>query len=335
MNLVIGYSNLPKDIKVHLSRTNLFYSECYENNVKIRNQEMYYVWSDTYVMAVRVKKQFFLKAAVLESEPYKYAEGETEKDFLNAAMHELKRSGVQWTVCATTARFQNYPQGSVVAPCGNYIVDLTLSEEELWKNVHSKHRNSIRRGEKSGIDIRIGGMELLKKYVEMSIETYLRSYKNTEGYDYYEGIMKGLKDNIVLFVAEKDGVPQSGGMFYYNDLISYYLHGASISRPEPGATNFLLWRAMMYFKDKGVREFSFVGYHYDPEPGSKLDGIQKFKGRFGGMLEKSYNFRYVQSPIAYKIYCFAMQLKKRKPFQKYQDAIDLQVAKYPELNGGE
>lgn len=335
MKLVIGYSNLPKEIKVHLSRANLFYSECYENNVKIRNQEMYYVWSDSYVMAVRVKKQYFLKAAVLESEPFKYAEGENEKDFLNAAMHELKKSGVQWTVCATTARFQNYPQGSVVAPCGNYIVDLTLSEEELWKNVHSKHRNSIRRGEKSGIDIRIGGMELLKKYVEMSIETYLRSYKNTEGYEYYEGIMKGLKDNIVLFVADKDGISQSGGMFYYNDQIAYYLHGASISRPEPGATNFLLWRAMMYFKEKGVCEFSFVGYHYDPEPGSKLDGIQKFKGRFGGMLEKSYNFRYVQSPIAYKIYCFAMQLKKRKPFQKYQDAIDLQVAKYPELNGGE
>lgn len=329
-----GYDGLPENIKNIVEAATLFFSKEYEKNVIARGQRLYYVWSESYVLVARVKKQWFLKAAVLESETYKYSDGESEKEFLNLAMQELKRNGVQWTVCATTARLQEYPEGSVVAPAGNHIVDLTLSEEDLWSNVHSKHRNSIRRGEKSDLELKIGGPELLSDYVPISIETYSRSSESVSGFDYYNGIMKSLDNNICIFMVYKDGNPQSGGMFYYNEQMAYYLHGASIGRPEPGSTNYLLWKAMLYFKEKGVKKFSFVGYHYDPEPGSKLDGIQRFKERFGGQLEKCFNFRYEQNHFAYELYCFAMQVKTRKPFEKYRDAIDLQVDKYPELNGG-
>ena len=329
-----GFDELPGNIKNLIRDANLFFSKEYEKNVIVRGQRLYYVWSESHVLVARVKKRLFLTAAVLESEPFKYNDGEGEKEFLTLAMKELKRNGVQWTVCATTARFQDYPEGSVVAPAGNYIVDLTLSEEELWSNVHSKHRNSIRRGEKANLKIRIGGAELLSDYVPISTETYSRSSKTTPGFEYYNNLMKSLDNNICIFMSYKDGQPQSGGMFYYNKQMAYYLHGASIGRPEPGSTNYLLWKAMLYFKEKGVKQFSFVGYHYDPEAGSKLDGIQRFKERFGGQLEQCFNFRYVQNYLAYKIYCLAMQIKAKKPFEKYQDAIDKQVEKYPELNGG-
>lgn len=329
-----GYSGLPSKIKSELRSANLFFSEEYEKNVILRQQELYYIWSECYILVARIKTKLFLRAAVLESEPYKYSEGEEEKTFLTLAVEELKKHGVQWTVCSTTARFQNYPLGSVVAPCGNFLVDLTLSEEELWKNVHSKHRNSIRRGRKAEIEIRKGHMNLLDDYVKLSIETYLRTSNSTVGFDYYKGLVKGLDDNSIIFIAYKDDIPQSGALFYYNNSIAYYLHGASSSSPEPGTTNFLLWEAMMFFKEMGIRQFSFVGYHYNPEPRSKLDGIQKFKERFGGVLEKSYNFRCVQNRFSYKLYCLAMQIKDGKPFVKYEDAIDKQISVYPELNGG-
>lgn len=327
-----GYNGLPVKIKSELRLSNLFFSEEYERNVNSRHQKLYYIWSECYVLVARIKSQLFLKAAVLESEPYKYSEGEEEKLFLMNSMKELKKHGVQWTICATTARFQDYPSDCVVVPCGNFLVDLTRTEDELWKNIHSKHRNSIRRGEKAGIEIRKGNMDLLDDYVKLSIETYLRTSDSTVGFSYYKGLVQELDDNSIIFIADKEGVPQSGGMFYYNNCIAYYLHGASVSRPEPGATNYLLWKAMMFFKERGVKLFSFVGYHYDPEPGSKLDGIQKFKERFGGELERSYNFRYVQNFFFYRLYCFAMQVKGKKPFIKYEDAIDKQLSKYSELN---
>ncbi|MCQ2211398.1 MAG: peptidoglycan bridge formation glycyltransferase FemA/FemB family protein [Paludibacteraceae bacterium] len=330
-----GYDKLPEAIKKLTKNTNLFFTREYEINVHERKQRLYYIWSDAFVLVVRVKKQMFLKAAVLESEPYRYKEGEDEKEFITSSMLELKKHGIQWTVCAPTARVKEYPQYAKVVPSGNYIVNLLRSEEEIWANVHSKHRNSIRRGEKANLEIKIGGLNLLNAYIPISIETYARSSQQSSGYEYYKGILSKLDDNVLIFLAFKEGKAQAGGMFYYNNQVAYYLHGASINGSEPGSANYLLWTAMMYFKKMGVREFSFVGYHFNPEPGSKLEGIQRFKERFGGQLENSFNFRYEQNVLAYRLYGRIRQFKSRKPFDKYKDAIDLQVEKYPELNGGE
>lgn len=328
------YIDLPSEIKNKINEANLFFSEEYEQNTILRGQRLYYVWTEEAILVARVKKQLFLKAAVLESEPYVFNENIDQKKFLDESMLMLKKHGVQWTVCATTARFQDYPSNCKVVPCGNFIIDLTDSEEELWKNVHSKHRNSIRRGEKAGIELIIGREELVSEYVPISNETYGRSGKYGGSVSYYQGLLNGLENNIVIILAYIDGQVHAGGMFYFNQAMAYYLHGASIGRPEPGATNYLLWRAILHFKEMGIKQFSFVGYRYDPEENSKLDGIQRFKERFGGTLEKSFNFRCEQNPIAYRVFCFAMQLKNHKPFIKYEDAIDEQIDKYPELNGG-
>lgn len=336
MKFCENYDELPIDLKEKLENdANIFFTKAYEENVIYRKQKLYYVWSENNILVVRVKQELFLKAAIIESEPYTYGDDkENMKNFMNEAMQVLKERGVQWTICATTARLQEYPQNGLVVPTGNFIIDLSNDEDVLWKNVHSKHRNSIRRGEKSGIQIVSGGKDLIPAYVPLANETYERSGIDGSSESYYSGLIEKLENNVVLMLAYKDNEIQAGGMFYYNNKIAYYLHGASIRRPEPGATNYLLWKAILYFKNMGVKEFSFVGYHFDPDAGSKLEGIQRFKERFGGVLEKSYNFRYEQNPLAYKLYCLAMQIRSRKLFVKYEDAIDQQVDKYPDLNGG-
>lgn len=336
MKICCKFEAVPAEIKDKLGTANLFYTAQYEHNAKARGQMMYYVWSENRILAARAKKQFFLKAVVLETEPFVYKDGdEDEAAFLTEAMLLLGKHGVQWTICANTARFQAVPDNSISIPCGNHIIDLQQDEETLWGLVHSKHRNSIRRGEKADIELRFGGAENLHAYVPLANETYGRSGKSGSRVDYYSGLMKDLEDNTSVVLAYKEQELQSGAMFYHNGAIAYYLHGASIARPEPGATNYLLWSAILHFKRLGVKEFSFVGYRYCAEPGSKLDGIQRFKERFGGKLENSYNFRYVQNPFAYWLYGLVMQLKAGKPFTRYKDVIDELLPIYLELDGKE
>lgn len=337
MNICSSVKQLPKEIAKKLSEAPVFYSEEYERNVLSRGQVPLYLWSDGRILFARVKKQAFIKAALLESEPYLYDEtiAVDEKCFLNSAMESLKKSGVQWTITTNTARFQSYPDGAETILSGNYIIDLTLSEEELWTNVHSKHRNSIRRGEKCEMLFEQGGEELIGRYTSIANETYARSGQSGNSSKYYSSIIKELQYKSLVTMLSKEGVAQAGGVFLYSEAAAYYLHGASISRPEPGSTNYLLWKTIMMMRDKGVKEFSFVGYHVDAEPGSKLDGIQKFKERFGGHLENCYSFKCIHKPIFYKAYCLAMSFKSGNIFKKYKDHIDEQVDKYPELNGKE
>lgn len=334
MKFCTEYTKLPDTVRDNLSYANVFYSFDYYNNVKGRGQNMMYLWSEDYILALRIRTKLFFKVAICDSEPFRFLSSDItdERAFLDDVMKILKKEGVQWTFSTPTSRFQYYPVGSSVVKSGNHVIDLTLSEDELWAKVHSKHRNSIRRGEKSNIEIIIGGKELLSEYSPISASTYERSHKSDGGLSYLESIISNLDDCEKIMIARFEGQVHAGGMFYYNNAIAYYLHGASIGRPEPGATNYLLWKAILYFKKLGVKEFSFVGYHFDPDPGSKLDGIQRFKERFGGKLEESFYFRNVQNKFFYNVYKLYMQLVSGSPLTKYKDAIDEQIDKYPELN---
>jgi len=334
MNFCDSLDRLPKNIIKKLDNAPLFFSKEYEKNVLSRGQKPIYIWSDSTILVARVKKQLFLRAALLECEPYTYNldKYENEKIFLDSAMKVFKKLGIQWTMTTNTSRFHEYPTNAKTILSGNHIIDLTQTEEELWSNMHSKHRNSVRRGEKGEMDLEIGNKELIDRYTPLSNETYARSGQGGTVSHYYSSLVKHLEKNSIIALLSKDGELQAGGIFFYNSSIAYYLHGASVSRPEPGSTNYLLWTVIMMMKEKGVKEFSFVGYHVDAEPGSKLDGIQKFKERFGGRLENCYSFKYIQKPLYYKMYCLAMRLKSKKLLHKYQDHIDEQINKYPELN---
>ena len=61
-------------------------------------------------------------------------------------------------------------------------------------------------------------------------------------------------------------------------------------------------------KERGVMKYDFVGARVNPEPGSKLEGIQRFKSRFGGEMKVGYMWRYVNRPIRYKLYSLLLNM---------------------------
>lgn len=334
MNIAKNYNELSINLVEKFHNGNIFFSEEYEKNVKYRKQSIIYLWNDNYAISIRIKKELFLKAGIFMTEPLCIGiyDKNTEKEFIDEVVKELKKANIQWIICDRTSRFQIYPTDSKVVLNGNHIIDLTQSEDELWNNVHTKHRNVIKRAKKDGVEIRFGGMELLIEYVPIANITYARSKKKDAGYNYYKSILTELENKSLVVLALKDDEVQAGGIFFYNEAIGYYIHGASKDRPYIGSANLLLWETMLYLKKLSVKEFSFVGYHHNAEPDSKLHGIQRFKERFGGSLEISYNFKVINDKLLHSFYCLVMQLKSENKLKKYRDAIDEQLHEFPELN---
>lgn len=110
---------------------------------------------------------------------------------------------------------------------------------------------------------------------------------------------------------------------------SYYLHGGSCSHPHSGALNFLHWEAIKKMKARGVLKYDFVGARVSPEPGSKLEGIQRFKSRFGGEMKVGYMWRYVNRPLRYKLYTLMLNsyMKYVKHDNTFSDIIKEERAK--------
>jgi lipid II:glycine glycyltransferase (peptidoglycan interpeptide bridge formation enzyme) len=233
---------------------------------------------------------------------------EDEKSFLNSAVDYFRSKGADMIIPATTNTiFRTYPDGAVAAPYGSYVVDLTQSEETLWNNLHSKHRNVIRNAAKKGVEVR-SGLEYMDSAYELVRDTLKRSKLGFISFEAFKRFVLGLSENVKIFVADHEGIAQGCAVVPFSNYCAYYLYGGSIPKPLTGATNLLQWEAIRLFRRCGIKRYDFVGVRINPERESKQEGLMTFKQRFGGRLFEGYMWKYCLHPVKYGAYSMAVRL---------------------------
>jgi hypothetical protein len=243
---------------------------------------------------------------------------ESEQQFLNNAVDYFRTIGADVIVPATVNTiFRTYPDGAIVAPYGTHIIDLTQTEEALWNNLHSKHRNVIRNANKKGVKI-VTGIEYLPIVFNMVRDSFLRSAQShvdrmrvdlRMSFDTFRHQVLSLGENIKVMVADYGGIPQGCAVIPFSNYCAYYLHGGSISNPLTGAMNLLIWETIRLFRGLGVHLYDFCGARIDPEIGSKAERIIKFKERFGGKVSLGYMWKAPLRPIKYHLYSLAARIR--------------------------
>lgn len=158
-------------------------------------------------------------------------------------------------------------------------MDLT-SEEVIWKNIHSKNRNMIRKAEKNGIVIKHGqGLELFDDFIKIYNATMDKD--NAEAYyyfkpEFYKSIHEDLKDNYEMFWAEYEGkIIAMSVMIFANGRLNYHLSGSDLQYRNLAPSNLLLYKAAIWGMEKGMKTF-----HLGGGVGSGEDNLYKFKIAF-------------------------------------------------------
>ena len=158
-------------------------------------------------------------------------------------------------------------------------LDLSLTEEEIWKNqISSKNRNMIRKAEKEGVTI-----------VESEdYDTFKRLYDRTmadlhaEDFyffpkAYYDEFKQTFKDKSMLCLAMYEGKAIAGSMFMFSeDYAHYHLSARDREYSRYAANNLVLWRAIRKAKERGCKWFHFGG----GTTGNEDDSLLKFKKEF-------------------------------------------------------
>lgn len=329
-------NELPNMTLERLSEANVFFSREYYDYIKSRNEEIYYFFNNKYIIPIRVKKAFIFSAGLLDSEPFCLTSKNSlkcEKAFLNKCCKYIKKNHLlDWIQSEITADFLVYPDNAVVYGSGNYILDIeNHTDEELFRKLHSKNRNMVRHGEREGVTVLREGGKLISDYKRVEDQVWERSNAAPRSMEYYNRIYEHMPNTSSYAVAYKDGIPEAGAIFLYTKAMGYYYHGASKTKPTPGAHNYLIWDEILYLKHLGVKKINFVGYRREKEAGlnSKALGIQKFKERFGGDVLLTYSFKYEFSRIKYKLYRIANMIINREQFK---DHYDFRKRNYPEYN---
>ena len=271
-----------------------------------------------------VRKKSFLKWIELYSPVFGAKSVEEERTFLNQCVKKCREDfNVSHIISTNTALFDCYPDGAIYCKWGSYVVDLTQSEEQLFNALHSKHRNVIRKAASNGLLI-FRGKEYARDVVSLMNETSARQGdKYTFGDKFIENLNK-LGDNADWWIVkDADGNIHGSAIFLWSKGAScYYLHGGSSSHTSSGAMNFLIWEAMLTMKERGVTIFDFVGARLSTEPGSKLEGIQRFKSRFGSDMKVGYMFRITCNSFLYTLYDISLSLFKIIRHIKSKDIIE-------------
>ena len=227
------------------------------------------------------------------------------------------------------ALFQSYPEGSAKVPFGTYELDLNQGEEEIWKGLHSKHRNVVRNANKKGAELRTGKAEL-DAFHQLYQATMVRSSMYCEPKSYFENLMRDYEAQLYCAVVYQNNVPQGGIFVPYTKEGAYYVYGASADKITlTGANNYLHYKLIKFLIAAGVRKYDFVGARLSDISGTKFEGIQKFKRRFGGELKEGYLWKMDMNRVKCKIFDAALKAKtKIKGVNLTGDIIDQELKNF-------
>jgi len=192
-------------------------------------------------------------------------------------------------------------------PNWTIILNLTKSEEELFKNMKPKTRYNIRLAEKRGVVVKeMTNNEGFKIFSRLYFETCRRQKYFGHDYNYHRTIFETLKDKIAhILIAFYKNTPLSAyEIFIFNDVLYYPYGGSSLEYRNLMGANLLMWEAIKFGKKKGAKIFDMWGslppdYNQD----DPWTGFTRFKEGYGGkFVELSGSYDLVINKSLYCLY---------------------------------
>jgi lipid II:glycine glycyltransferase (peptidoglycan interpeptide bridge formation enzyme) len=202
-----------------------------------------------------------------------------------------------------------------------FILDLTQTEEDLLKHMHHKARYNIKVAQKHQVEIvEQNSLQAFSEYWQLMEETTKRQKFYAHSQKYHETAWKLFnaaenKNNALvshLFLAKYKGKVLAAWILFVCKDTLYYPYGASSNEHrEVMASNLLMWEAIRFGKEKGLKKFDMWGaMGPDPSPNDPWYGFHTFKQKYGGQhVEFAGSFDLVIDPVLYAGYKAADKLR--------------------------
>ncbi|MDY3048360.1 MAG: peptidoglycan bridge formation glycyltransferase FemA/FemB family protein [Rothia sp. (in: high G+C Gram-positive bacteria)] len=197
------------------------------------------------------------------------------------------------------ALWASYPSGSAflaargfrlsprqIQPSHTQIIDLTLSQEELLKDMKATNRNLHRNIHKKGVSFETSqkpeDLPILLGFLQ---ETAGRVGFNRQQDAYLTKVAQVLMpaDAATLYIARLEGEPVGAALVYDSDDTRVYAHAAtSFAHRKLQVGNPLLSTIILDAQAKGLKTMDLFGIAPDDDPEHEWAGFTKFKKSFGG-----------------------------------------------------
>ncbi len=196
-------------------------------------------------------------------------------------------------------------------PDHTLVLDLSLTDEEILKQMKPKGRYNIKVAQKNGVLIK--QYNQFKEIPEADFDAWYEIMKETGERDgfgthrkgYYFNLLStlGPKGESSLFVAYNANNEVIGGAIVtYHDKVGMYFYGASAYKHRALMAPYLVqWTAIQESRRRGCAYYDFLGVSPPNSPKHHWAGVTDFKEKFGG-ARVSYQpaFEIVHRAAAYR-----------------------------------
>ena len=182
------------------------------------------------------------------------------------------------------------------------------TEDEIFKNFHSKTRYNIRLATKKGVTVKIGTREDLKDFHKIMVTTGLRDGFITRPLEYFERMYDCLgPDHMKILMAYYEGKPISGVIPIMYGNKTWYLYGASSNEHRNLMPNYLLqWEMIKMAIARHDDIYDFRGVSGVVDENHPQYGLYRFKKGFGAKFTEFIGEIYIPfKPVKYRLYKFS------------------------------
>lgn len=171
-------------------------------------------------------------------------------------------------------------------------VDLEQPEQELMAAMKSKTRYNVRKGLRSGVDVRAGESSDVATFHELMVSTAERQGFVPMSEDYLTELWERFapSDRVSIFLASVEGETVAGILITVSGDTAIYKRGAWNGRHGNSHPNEVLhWEAMKWARQRGLHWYDFDGIERNVaetlvtgKDVGDLESVTRFKLGFGG-----------------------------------------------------
>lgn len=178
-------------------------------------------------------------------------------------------------------------------------VDLSQSDEEIWRGFTKENRKKIGRAQANGLRVEEANSPA---DVRLFAELYHLNMQRLQARDWYMFPESWLSDLharfsehlTLFFVYEGDRVIAGGSVFHMNGLVGNFLSATAEDPGQFSPNNLLFYEIIRWAKRRGYRWYNMGGGYRNN------DGVMRFKLNFSQHTEDFYTYQKVHLPQAYE-----------------------------------
>ncbi len=168
------------------------------------------------------------------------------------------------------------------------LIDISCSEEDLWKNIDRSRRKNVNRAKREGLKFKEGNSEEIAYF-------YNNIYKKVweDGgtiAESFESILNKIKNGHKFYVVEI-GLDIIGGAIVGEETkgrLNFSIVGSNPKYSELRPTDFMYWNLILIGKRENKKFVDFNGYQLNAR--GHLEGVNRFKSMWGGKIHIDYVF---------------------------------------------